>query len=186
MSRPSQVVPRRGRSVGRGRSARVAVLGLLTGGVLALAACGSDAPSMNLGQAEEKVKAYASAALEVLPDKDTVKIPDPLVDKDECESGPADSPTRYMPYISYKLRGIPGQKVQGVFDSVKQRLKQDGFSVERSDDKRLDLSNDANKFTASVVVGDPETAPDTLDLTVLAPCVQRGGSSGSSGSSAHG
>ncbi|MFD5437076.1 hypothetical protein ACFWJ4_33625 [Kitasatospora sp. NPDC127067] len=61
--------------------------------------------------------------------------------------------------------------------------KQDGFSVERSDDKRLDLSNDVNRFTAMVAVGDHETAPDSLDLTVLAPCVERGGSPGAS---AHG
>ncbi|MFD5437817.1 hypothetical protein ACFWJ4_37415 [Kitasatospora sp. NPDC127067] len=123
MSRSPQPGPRHGRTAIRGRSARVVALGLLPLGILALAACGSDAPSTNVGQAEEKVKAYASAALGVLPDKDTVKIPDPLVDKDECESGPANSPTRYMPYISYKLRGIPGPKVQGVFDAVRQRLK---------------------------------------------------------------
>ncbi|WBP92085.1 hypothetical protein [Kitasatospora cathayae] len=132
MSRSPQPLPRRGRTGERGRSGRVVVLGLLPAGILALSACGSDTPSMNLGQAEDKVKAYASAALAVLPDKDTVKIPDPLVAKDECESGPANSPTRYMPYISYKLRGIPGPKVQGVFDAVRQRLKQDGFSVERT------------------------------------------------------
>ncbi|MEU1287692.1 hypothetical protein [Kitasatospora sp. NPDC005856] len=42
------------------------------------------------------------------------------------------------------------------------------------------LSNDANRFTASVVVGYHETAPDTVDLTVLAPCVERDGSPGAS------
>ncbi|MFJ9845377.1 hypothetical protein ACIRYZ_34035 [Kitasatospora sp. NPDC101155] len=135
---------------------------------------------MTLGQAEEKVKVDASGALAVLPDKDSVKVSEPLVDKDACELGPVGSIQTYMPYISYKLRGIPGPKVHGVFEAVRQRLKQDGFSVERSDDKRLDLTNDANKFTASVVVGEPDTAPDTLYLTVLAPCVKPGNSPGAS------
>ncbi|MFE5580248.1 hypothetical protein [Kitasatospora sp. NPDC056531] len=173
MSRSSQSVP-------HGRSARAALLCLLPAGLLALAACGSSTPAMNLGQAGEKVKAYASDALAVLPDKDTVKIAEPLVDKDECEAGPVGSTPTYMPYISYDLHGIPGPKVHGVFEAVRQRLKQDGFSVERSDDQRLDLSNDANKFTASVVVGDPDTAPDTLYLTVVAPCVKPGASPGAS------
>ncbi|MFG2847787.1 hypothetical protein ACGF12_32135 [Kitasatospora sp. NPDC048296] len=169
MSRSSQPVP-------RGRSARAALLCLLPA-VLVLSACGSGTPSMNLGQAEEQVKAYASDALAVLPDKDTVKIAEPLADKDACGDG---SIQTYMPYISYKLRGIPGPKVHAVFEAVRQRLKRDGFSVERSDDQRLDLSNAANKFTASVVVGYPDTAPDTLDLTVLAPCVKPGASPGAS------
>ncbi|MFG2848928.1 hypothetical protein ACGF12_38150 [Kitasatospora sp. NPDC048296] len=170
MSRSSQPVP-------HGRSARAALLCLLPAGLLALAACGNSTPAMNLGQAEEKVKAYASDALAVLPDKDTVKIAEPLVDKDACGDGATQT---YMPYISYDLHGIPGPKVHGVFDAVQQRLKQDGFSVERSDDQRLDLSNDANKFTASVVVGDPDTAPGTLYLTVVAPCVKPGASPGAS------
>ncbi|MFF4920564.1 hypothetical protein ACFY4B_08280 [Kitasatospora sp. NPDC001261] len=44
------------------------------------------------------------------------------------------------------------------------------------------MSNDANKFTASVVMGDPGTAPDTLHLTVVAPCVPRGAGPGASAS----
>ncbi|MFE7634845.1 hypothetical protein ACFU7Z_12555 [Kitasatospora sp. NPDC057518] len=44
------------------------------------------------------------------------------------------------------------------------------------------MSNDANKFTASVVMGDPGTAPDTLHLTVVAPCVPRGAGPGPSAS----
>ncbi|MFF2038848.1 hypothetical protein ACFVVX_00330 [Kitasatospora sp. NPDC058170] len=172
-----------GRTAGGGRTARAALLCLLPTVLLALSACGSDTPSMNLGQAEGKVKAYASGALAVLPDKDTVKVAEPLVDKDECEVGPAGSPSTYMPYITYDLRGIPGPKVHGVFEAVQQRLKQDGFSVKHSDDRRLDLSNDANRFTASVVVGQPDTAPDTLYLTVIAPCVERGAGPGASASS---
>ncbi|MER7579725.1 hypothetical protein [Kitasatospora sp. NPDC097691] len=135
---------------------------------------------MNLGQAEEKVKAYASDALAVLPEKETVKVAEPLVDKDACEAGPLGSPQTYMPYISYELRGIPGPGVHAVFEAVRQRLKQEGFSVERNDDQRLDLSNDSNRFTASVVVGRPDTGPDTLHLTVIAPCVKRGPSPGAS------
>ncbi|MFI8456726.1 hypothetical protein [Kitasatospora sp. NPDC085464] len=135
---------------------------------------------MNLGQAEEKVKAYASSALAVVPDKDTVKVAEPLVDKDACEAGPLGSPQTYMPYISYDLHGIPGPKVHAVFEAVQQRLKQDGFSVTRNDDQRLDLSNDSNKFTASVVVGEPDTAPDTLYVTVIAPCVKPGPSGSAS------
>ncbi|MER7767119.1 hypothetical protein [Kitasatospora sp. NPDC096140] len=135
---------------------------------------------MNLGQAEEKVKAYSSNALAVLPDKDSVKVAEPLVDKDACEAGPLGSPQTYMPYIRYTLGGIPGPKVHAVFEAVQQRLKQDGFSVTRNDDQRLDLSNDSNKFTASVVVGQPGTTPDTLHLTVIAPCVKRGPSGNAS------
>lgn len=182
MSRSSQPVPH-GRTADGGRFARAALLCLLPAAFLALAACGTDTPSMNLGRAEEKVKAYASGALAVLPDKDTVHVAEPLVDKNECEAGAIGSPPKYMPYITYDLRGIPGPKVHGVFEAVRQRLKQDGFSVKHSDDQRLDLSNDANKFTASVVVGQPDTAPDTLYLTVIAPCVKRGAGPGASASS---
>ncbi|MFF2614082.1 hypothetical protein [Kitasatospora sp. NPDC058046] len=159
-----------------------ALLCLLAVGLLAFSACGKDTPSMDLGQAEEKVRAYSSDALAVLPDREAVQIPAPLVDKDACEAGPIGSTQTYMPYISYDLHGIPGPKVPGVFEAVRQRLKQDGFSVEHRDDKRLDLSNDANRFTASVVMGDPGTAPDTLHLTVVAPCVPRGAGPGASAS----
>ncbi|MFJ6623396.1 hypothetical protein ACIQOW_38250 [Kitasatospora sp. NPDC091335] len=170
MNRSSQPVPRR----------RAALLWLLSSVFLTLTACGRDAPGMNLGQAEEKVKAYSSAALAVLPEKDTVQVATPLVDKDACELGPLGSTQTYMPYIRYKLHGIPAPKVQGVFEAVAQRLKQDGFSVKRSDDKRLDLTNDTNKFTASVVPGEPATAPDTLYLTVIAPCVKPAAGPGAS------
>ncbi|MEV7022551.1 hypothetical protein [Kitasatospora sp. NPDC093558] len=137
---------------------------------------------MNLGQAEEKVRAYASAALAVIPEKDTVKVSEPQADKDACELGPAGSTQTYMPYLTYDLHGIPAPKVQDVFEAVQQRLKQDGFSVQRRDQGRLDLSNQSNKFTASVVVGEPDTAPDTLYLTVIAPCVKPGASPGASAS----
>lgn len=171
VKRSEQPAPstRSDRSERTGRATRTAVLCLLPAAALVLSACGSGTPSMNLGQAEEKVKAYSSNALAVLPDKDTVKVAEPLVDKDACEAGALGSPQTYMPYISYDLHAIPGPKVHAVFEAVQQRLKQDGFSVTRNDGQRLDLSNDSNKFTASVVVGEPDTAPDTLYLTVIAP-----------------
>ncbi|MEU9040111.1 MULTISPECIES: hypothetical protein [unclassified Kitasatospora] len=151
---------------------RTAALGLLLPAtLLALAACGSDTPSMRLGRAEEKVRAYATAALAAVPGKDAARVSAPQPDRDECAPGPVGSTPTYLPYLTYDLSGLSASKAPEVFEAVRQRLAQDGFGVRHRDDRRLDLAKGSDEFTASVVLGEPDTAPDTFHLTVRASCV---------------
>lgn len=105
------------------RSARVVALELLPAGTLALSACGSDAPFMNIAGAEEKAKAYASAALAVLPDKGSVKIPTRWQTRTNTKPGGPNPPRGTCRTSPTSCAGVSESEVQDLLGAVRQRLK---------------------------------------------------------------